>query len=182
MESMFIIDEKSEKIKEQLRSKMEDYLQRAEKIKRHISQTGSASPLAYFLLSIFSRSNLPTSTPLSNASDTPDKLKGILQNAILKENPNVKWGDVIGLECAKEALKEAVILPMKFPQLFAGKRKPWRGILLYGVSMCEITNSPRGLASRSWPRLLRRKAMRLLFLSRRLIYYPNGWAKVKSIS
>ena len=36
------------------------------------------------------------------------------------------------MEGAKEALKEAVILPLKFPQLFVGKRKPWRGILLYG--------------------------------------------------
>ena len=37
-----------------------------------------------------------------------------------------------GLESAKESLKEAVILPIKFPHLFTGKRKPWRGILLYG--------------------------------------------------
>jgi vacuolar protein-sorting-associated protein 4 len=29
-------------------------------------------------------------------------------------------------------LKEAVILPTKFPQLFTEERKPWRGILLYG--------------------------------------------------
>jgi vacuolar protein-sorting-associated protein 4 len=48
------------------------------------------------------------------------------------EKPNVKWSDVAGLENAKESLKEAVILPIKFPQLFTGKRKPWRGILLYG--------------------------------------------------
>jgi len=37
-----------------------------------------------------------------------------------------------GLEGAKELLKEAVILPVKFPQLFQGKLKPWKGILLYG--------------------------------------------------
>lgn len=37
-----------------------------------------------------------------------------------------------GLEGAKEALKEAVILPIKFPHLFVGKRQPWKGILLYG--------------------------------------------------
>ena len=37
-----------------------------------------------------------------------------------------------GLESAKEALKEAIILPIKFPQLFTGARKPWKGILLYG--------------------------------------------------
>lgn len=36
------------------------------------------------------------------------------------ETPNVKWDDVAGLESAKESLKEAVILPIKFPHLFTG--------------------------------------------------------------
>lgn len=52
--------------------------------------------------------------------------------AILSETPNVHWEDVAGLDAAKESLKEAVILPIKFPHLFTGKRTPWRGILLYG--------------------------------------------------
>lgn len=55
------------------------------------------------------------------------------EGAILTEKPNVKWDDVAGLHGAKEALKEAVILPIKFPQLFTGNRRPWKGILLYGV-------------------------------------------------
>jgi vacuolar protein-sorting-associated protein 4 len=50
----------------------------------------------------------------------------------VSETPNVKWDDVAGLENAKESLKEAVILPIKFPHLFTGKRTPWRGILMYG--------------------------------------------------
>ena len=62
-----------------------------------------------------------------------DKIKGNIEGAILKEKPNVKWDDVAGLYGAKDALKEAVILPMKFPSMFQGKRKPWKGILLYGV-------------------------------------------------
>ncbi len=55
-----------------------------------------------------------------------------LSEAILTEKPNVRWDDIAGLEGAKEALKEAVILPIKFPHLFTGQRKPWKGILLYG--------------------------------------------------
>lgn len=60
------------------------------------------------------------------------KLRDGLASAILSEKPNVKWEDVAGLEGAKASLKEAVILPIKFPQLFSGKRTPWKGILLYG--------------------------------------------------
>uniref|UniRef100_A0A6T6AGU8 Vesicle-fusing ATPase n=1 Tax=Compsopogon caeruleus TaxID=31354 RepID=A0A6T6AGU8_9RHOD len=64
--------------------------------------------------------------------DESKKMRDALSGAIVSEKPNVKWDDVAGLEGAKEALKEAVILPIRFPNLFTGKRKPWRGILMYG--------------------------------------------------
>lgn len=60
------------------------------------------------------------------------KMRAALSSAIVTEKPNVRWEDVAGLSAAKEALKEAVILPKKFPQMFVGKRRPWKGILLYG--------------------------------------------------
>ena len=55
-----------------------------------------------------------------------------MSDAIVTDKPNVKWEDISGLENAKNALKEAVILPIKFPEIFTGARKPWKGILLYG--------------------------------------------------
>ena len=58
-------------------------------------------------------------------------------SCVVTEKPNVKWSDVAGLEKAKESLQEAVILPLKFPHLFTGKRKPWKGILLYGVKIIK---------------------------------------------
>lgn len=69
----------------------------------------------------------------SAANKERDALNSQIEQAIVRTKPNIKWSDVAGLENAKELLKEAVILPMKFPGLFKGKREPWKGILLYGV-------------------------------------------------
>ncbi|KAL4512310.1 hypothetical protein ABPG72_005312 [Tetrahymena utriculariae] len=68
----------------------------------------------------------------NNAKDENSKFKEALQDTIVPEKPNVKWDDIAGLVKAKESLKEAVILPIRFPEIFKGARKPWKGILLYG--------------------------------------------------
>lgn len=55
-----------------------------------------------------------------------------------RETPNVSWDDVAGLEGAKDLLKEAVILPVKFPQLFQGKLK----VLLCSIHIsCSIAHN-----------------------------------------
>ena len=48
------------------------------------------------------------------------KLMVGLDSMIIREKPNMKWSDVAELESTKQALQEAVILPVKFPQLFTG--------------------------------------------------------------
>lgn len=59
-------------------------------------------------------------------------LAASIQSEILDTSPEVNWDDVIALDDAKRLLKEAVILPMKYPDLFSGLLVPWRGVLLYG--------------------------------------------------
>ncbi|OII74781.1 AAA-family ATPase [Cryptosporidium ubiquitum] len=129
-----------ERVKNVLLKRMEQLVSRAEQIKNLInSNDGKGRKL-------FSSSNLPpnsSSSSLSenllNKSQNPssfsnisDPLKDAIRNCILMESPNISWDDIVGLEQAKTSLKEAVILPVKFPELFQGKLKPWKGILLYG--------------------------------------------------
>ncbi|XP_076465051.1 katanin p60 ATPase-containing subunit A-like 2 isoform X8 [Babylonia areolata] len=51
---------------------------------------------------------------------------------IYLQNPNVRWDDIIGLDEAKRLMKESVVYPVKYPQLFQGILSPWKGVLLYG--------------------------------------------------
>ncbi|GLG96667.1 Spastin, partial [Gryllus bimaculatus] len=55
-----------------------------------------------------------------------------ISKEICVRNPNVQWNDIIGLQEAKKLLKEAVVYPIKYPELFSGILAPWKGLLLYG--------------------------------------------------
>ncbi|XP_047230815.1 vacuolar protein sorting-associated protein 4B-like [Girardinichthys multiradiatus] len=116
-----------DRAKQSIRAKCADYLDRAEQLKVYLKN----------------KEKSPPAKPVKESGDKgkendegedgeKKKFQNQLSGAIVMEKPNVKWNDVAGLEGAKEALKEAVILPIKFPHLFTGKRTPWRGILLFG--------------------------------------------------
>ncbi len=52
------------------------------------------------------------------------------EDLVMKEKPNVTWAQVVGLEDAKNALRESIIYPAKRPDLFP---LGWpKGMLLYG--------------------------------------------------
>ncbi len=56
---------------------------------------------------------------------------------VLREKPNVSWGDVIGLTDAKQAIRDSIIYPFKRPDFFP---LGWpRGILLFGPPGCGKT-------------------------------------------
>lgn len=115
--------------KASIREKCDEYLARAEKLKEYLKK-GKKQPVK----DGESRTKDDKKESDEDEGEDPDKKKmqANLEGAIVMEKPNVKWTDIAGLEGAKEALKEAVILPIKFPQLFTGKRVPWKGILLFG--------------------------------------------------
>uniref|UniRef100_A0A915KKZ3 Vesicle-fusing ATPase n=1 Tax=Romanomermis culicivorax TaxID=13658 RepID=A0A915KKZ3_ROMCU len=112
-----------DKQKETIRAKCTQYLERAEKLKEYLKDGNK-------------KKSVKADGDSKDDSDQEDtekkKFKDKLSEAIVMETPDVRWDDIAGLESAKEALKEAVILPIKFPHLFTGKRKPWKGILLFG--------------------------------------------------
>lgn len=109
--------------REVVRERLKTYVDRAEMLKKFLDNKENGER------AVKDGDNSGGDSDNDNANK---KLQESLNKAIVVEKPNVSWDDIAGLEGAKEALKEAVILPIKFPHLFRGQRKPWRGILLFG--------------------------------------------------
>ena len=63
--------------------------------------------------------------------------KASYDELVLDEKPNVRWSQVVGLDPAKKAIKEAIVYPVERPDLFP---LGWpRGILLFGPPGCGKT-------------------------------------------
>lgn len=95
----------------------------------------------------------PTTFPMEKVkkstkmSDDEKAIFEAISDLVIHEKPNVKMSDVANLENAKEAIKEAVILPTIRPDIFKGSRKPWKGILLFGPPGCGKTHLARAIAN-----------------------------------
>ena len=61
-------------------------------------------------------------SPLTGRYPSFNDLNNLFTEAIASEKPEVHWNDITGLDLAKKALKESVILPVKFPHLFKGSQ------------------------------------------------------------
>ncbi|CAK9179104.1 unnamed protein product [Ilex paraguariensis] len=126
--------EKNPKIREAITQKFTEYLRRAEEIRKVLDEGGAGQGSNGDAAVATRPKTKPKDGGEGGDGEDPEqvKLRAGLNSAIIREKPNIKWNDVAGLESAKQSLQEAVILPVKFPQFFTGKRQPWRAFLLYG--------------------------------------------------
>jgi katanin p60 ATPase-containing subunit A1 len=70
--------------------------------------------------------------PLFGGDSGSRELANLISRDIISANPGVTWDDIAELHECKRLLKEAVVMPLKYPQLFTGLLSGWNGVLLYG--------------------------------------------------
>ena len=79
----------------------------------------------------------PNALPEEQRASLANREKNDLHDMVMKERPDVKWDDVVGVDDAKNALRESIVYPTKRSDLFP---LGWpRGILLYGPPGCGKT-------------------------------------------
>jgi len=89
-----------------------------------------------------------TSQVESELDNEEKRLREMISDTIITERPNIKLSEVAGLADAKQTIDDAILTPMKHPELFKGKaRQPWRGILFYGPAGCGKTLVAKAVAS-----------------------------------
>ena len=79
----------------------------------------------------------PNASPEEQKASLANREKNNFDDMIMREKPDVGWNDVVGVDDAKNALRESIIYPTKRSDLFP---LGWpRGILLYGPPGCGKT-------------------------------------------
>jgi len=79
----------------------------------------------------------PTASPQEQKASLAKNTQNNFDDMVMREKPEVKWRDVVGIDDAKNALRESIVYPTKRGDLFP---LGWpRGILLYGPPGCGKT-------------------------------------------
>ncbi|KFM20732.1 ATP-dependent 26S proteasome regulatory subunit Posttranslational modification protein [Marine Group I thaumarchaeote SCGC AAA799-D07] len=79
----------------------------------------------------------PAASPEEQQANLAKTKQDSFDDMVMKEKPDVKWLDVVGVDDAKNALRESIVYPTKRSDLFP---LGWpRGILLYGPPGCGKT-------------------------------------------
>jgi SpoVK/Ycf46/Vps4 family AAA+-type ATPase len=108
------------------------YIQRAQAYQERIKALQGEGPVQPF-----SSQQERTADMMEPPAQTETDGKASYDELVLKEKPNVSWSQVVGLDTAKKAIKEAIVYPVERPDLFP---LGWpRGILLFGPPGCGKT-------------------------------------------
>eukprot|EP00698_Gefionella_okellyi_P007667 TRINITY_DN1873_c0_g3_i4.p1 TRINITY_DN1873_c0_g3~~TRINITY_DN1873_c0_g3_i4.p1 ORF type:complete len:407 (+),score=103.09 TRINITY_DN1873_c0_g3_i4:652-1872(+) len=84
---------------------------------------------------------------IASARQLDVKLVETILTNLMDSAPGVQWEDIAGLNGAKSALDEIVVMPALRPDLFQGLRAPPRGLLLFGPPGNGKTMLAKALAS-----------------------------------
>ena len=75
------------------------------------------------------RTALVSKLPYSMDSES-HKLAMAISRDVHISTKGIGFEDIVGLDSAKQLLQEAVVYPVKYPDLFTDLLSPWKGILL----------------------------------------------------
>ncbi|XP_067635819.1 katanin p60 ATPase-containing subunit A-like 2 [Eurosta solidaginis] len=59
-------------------------------------------------------------------------LADLVKSTMMRDELKLSWSDMCGNAHAVEIIKEAVLVPLMFPQLFLNGLRPWKSVLLHG--------------------------------------------------
>ena len=117
---------------------IEEYVERAKVLKSHLGGVRPRRMRSTERPSV-SGDNGADDSETGAVSSEEQELIDMISGTIVTESPKVNWEDIAGLENVKQALREAIVLPIAKPELFTGARRPWSGILLFGPPGCGKT-------------------------------------------